>query len=58
MFYKTLMQSRFSKKIRYPHNSEVASEESGRAVVNDSPADCQSRKVTEAEFSAENLARP
>ena len=29
-----------------------------RAVVNDSPVDCQSREVTEAKFSAENLARP
>jgi len=26
--------------------------------VNDSPVDCQSREVTEAKFSAENLARP
>ena len=31
---------------------------SGRAVVNDSPADCQSREVHEVKFSAENLARP
>ena len=28
------------------------------AVVNDSPVDCQSREVTEAKFSTENLARP
>ena len=28
-----------------------------RAVVNDSPVDCQSREVTEGKFSAENLAR-
>jgi len=33
------------------------SEANGRAVVNDSPADCQSREVTEVKFSAENLAR-
>ena len=29
-----------------------------RAVVNDSPVDCQSREVTEGKFSAENLSRP
>ena len=29
-----------------------------RAVVNDSPVDCQSREVTEDKFSTENLSRP
>ena len=40
------------------NNSKVASKASGRAVVNDSPVDCQSREVTEGKFSAENLSRP
>ena len=40
------------------NNSKVASKASGRAVVNDSPVDCQSRAVTEGKFSAENLSRP
>ena len=40
------------------NNSKVESEANGRAVVNDSPADCQSREVTEVKFSAENLTRP
>ena len=39
-------------------NPEVVSEANGRAVVNDSPVDCQSREVTEDKFSAENLSRP
>ena len=39
------------------NNSKAASKASGRAVVNDSPVDCQSREVTEGKFSAENLAR-
>ena len=37
------------------NNSKVASKASGRAVVNDSPVDCQSREVTEGKFSAEVL---
>jgi len=40
------------------NKSEVESEANGRAVVNDSPVDCQSREVTEGKFSAENLTRP
>ncbi len=40
------------------NNSKVESEANGRAVVNDSPVDCQSREVTEVKFSAENLTRP
>ena len=43
---------------RAAHNPEVVSEANGRAEVNDSPVDCQSREVTEVKFSAENLTRP
>ena len=40
------------------NNSKVESEANDRAVVNDSPVDCQSHEVTEDKFSAENLSRP
>ncbi len=42
----------------WAHNPKVVSEANGRAVVNDSTGDCQSREVTEDKFFAENLARP